>query len=104
MRIKRFNESSEMIISPDRVGEIIEEIRDIISSFESDVKKTELYLNEFNNFKSLSTKGNDQIDDSISSLQITRKNLLDSNDKLNSIINNLLNYNNKGKSELYKES
>lgn len=104
MKIKRFNESEQIDISPDRVGEIIEDLKSVLSSLDEDVKKTELYLNELNNYKSQSKKGNDQIDDSISAFQVVRKNLDDTIDKVDTIINNLLDYNDEGRKYLYTEN
>jgi ABC-type transporter Mla subunit MlaD len=103
MKIKRFNESEQVDISSERVGEIIKELNGILSSLEDNSKSTDSYLNELNNYKSQSKKGNDQIDDSISALQIVRKNLKDSVDKLETVINNLMNYNDEGRKLLYTE-
>lgn len=104
MKIKRFSESEQVDISPERVGEIIEELKDMLSSFEDNFKSTESYLNELNNYKSKSKKGNDQIDDSISALQVVKKDLEDSIDKLDTVINNLMDYNDEGRKYLYTEN
>lgn len=104
MKIKRFNESEEVDISTERTGEIIEDLKSMLSSFDDDVKKVELYLNELNNYKSNSKKGNDQIDDSISALQIIRKDLDNSIEKIDTIINNLIDYNDEGRKYLYTEN
>lgn len=103
MKIKRFNESEDYDISPERTSEIIEELKNILSSFNSDIKNIELYINELNNYKSNSKKGNDQIDDSISALEITRKDLENSIDKVDTVVSNLLNYNDNGREFLYSE-
>ena len=97
MKIKRFNESEQVDISTERVGEIIEDFKNMLSSLDDDIKKVEIYLNELNNYKSQSKKGNDQIDDSISALQIVRKNLGDSIDKIDTVINNFMDYNDEGR-------
>lgn len=104
MKIKRFNESEEVNISADRVGEIVEDLKSMLSSFDDDIKKIELYLNELNNYKSQSKKGNDQIDDSISALQIIRKDLDSSIDKVDTVINNLIDYNDEGRKYIYTEN
>lgn len=104
MKIKRFNESEQVDISPERVGEIIEELKDMLSSLEDNFKSTESYLNELNNYKSQSKKGNDQIDDSLSALQVVKKDLEDSIDKLDIVINNLMDYNDEGRRYLYTEN
>jgi len=61
------------------------------------------YLNELNNYKNSSKKGNDQIDDSISALQIIKSNLVDSVDKIDTVIGNLINYEEEGRKHLYSE-
>lgn len=104
MRIRKFNESEEqMDMSPDRVGEIIESMRNLSSSLDDKNKMIESYINELNNYKNKSKKSNDQIDDSISSLQIIKKDISNSLDKSDTVINNLLNYNDEGRNYLYTE-
>lgn len=106
MKIKRFNEELEEVvdISQERVGEIIEELKDILSSLEDKNKSIESYSNEFNNYKSKSKKGNDQIDDSIAALQVIKKDLDSSIDKVDTVINNLVSYNDEGRNFLYTEN
>lgn len=106
MRIKRFNEDLQenVDISQERVGEVIEELRDMLASLDDKCRKVEGFTNEFNNYKSKSKKGNDQIDDSIAALQIIKKDLDSSIDKVDTIINNLLNYNEEGRQYLYTEN
>ena len=103
MKIKRFNESIEenIDISQERVGEIIEELKDMLSIFEDKTKTIESYANEFNNYKSNSKKGNDQIDDSIAALQVIKKDLDNTIDKVDTVINNLVSYNDEGRNFLY---
>ena len=106
MRIKRFNEAAteQLDISPERVGEIIEDLRDFVSTIEDKNKMVESYINELNNYKNKSKKGNDQIDDSIAALQVVKKDLDDSLDKADTIINNLMDYNDEGRKYLYTEN
>lgn len=106
MRIRRFNEELEEVvdISQERVGEIIEELKDILSSLEDKNKSIEEFTNEFNNYKSKSKKGNDQIDDSIAALQVIKKDLDSSIDKVDTVINNLVSYNDEGRRYLYTEN
>ena len=82
MKIKRFLESEEVDISTERVGEIIEDLREFTSTIEDKNKMVESYINELNNYKNQSKKGNDQIDDSIAALQVVKKDLDDSLDKV----------------------
>ena len=106
MRIKKFNEELEetVDISQERVGEIIEELKDILSSLEDKTKSIEGFTNEFNNYKSKSKNGNDQIDDSIAALQVIKKDLDSSIDKVDTVINNLVSYNDEGRKYLYTEN
>ncbi len=103
MKIKRFNENLDdnIDISKERVGEIVEEMKSILVDLEEKSKSIEGYTNEFNNYKSKSKKGNDQIDDSISSLQVVKKDIDNSIDKVDNIINNLISYNQDGRKFLH---
>jgi ABC-type transporter Mla subunit MlaD len=103
MKIKRFNENLDdnIDISKERVGEIVEEMKSILADLEEKSKSIEGYTNEFNNYKSKSKKGNDQIDDSISSLQVVKKDIDNSIDKVDNIINNLISYNQDGRKFLH---
>jgi len=104
MKIKKVFENEETDISAARVGEIIEDLREFTSTIEDKNKMTESYINELNNYKNQSKKGNDQIDDSISALQIIKKQLDDSLDKVDTVINNLMDYNDEGRKYLYTEN
>lgn len=102
MKIKRFNESEEVNeISPERVNEIIEELKNFSDKISDKSRDIEAILNEFNNYKSQSVKSNDQIDDSIIYLQMVKKDIENSNDRINKIINNLNSYNEGGREKLY---
>lgn len=105
MKIKRFNEDVNDIIeiSPDRINDIVNELRQTLSILDDKNKNVEGFINEFNNYKSKSKKGNDQIDDSVLALQIVRKELSNSIDKIDTIINNLISYNDEGRKYLYTE-
>lgn len=104
MKIKRLYENDENNISTERVGEIIEDLRDFSSTIEDKSKMAESYINELNNYKNNSKKGNDQIDDSIAALQVIKKSLDDTIDKADTIINNLMDYNDEGRKYLYTEN
>jgi predicted nucleic acid-binding Zn-ribbon protein len=106
MKIKRFNESidDEVNISPDRVGEIIEELRDVLSSLEEKNKIIESYVSELSNYRTNSKKGNDQIDDSIAAFQVVKKNIDESIEKTDTVINNLVSYIDEGRKFLYTEN
>ncbi len=75
MRIKRFNEKEQIDISSERVEEIVDELRKLSSKVENGSNAAGSFINEFNNYKSDSQKGNDQIDDTIFALEVVKKNL-----------------------------
>lgn len=105
MRIKRFNENSEQVdISNERIDEISKELRDISSSIKDKSKTIESLNSELNNYVSDSKKGNDQIDDSIFALQIIKKNLDDTQDKIDTILQNIISYSDEGRKYLYTEN
>lgn len=102
MRIKRFTESLE--ISPERIREMIEELKELLTSLEEDNKVIERYLNELEDYKSESQKGNDQIDDSLAAFQIVKKNLSEAIDKTDTVVSNLVDYNQNDRQYLYTEN
>ena len=104
MKIKRFNEDEQVDISTERVNEMVEQLRDFASTMNDKSKLVESLINELNNYRSDSKKGNDQIDDSIAALQVIKKDIDDSSDKLDTVVNNLLDYNEGGRKYLYTET
>jgi methyl-accepting chemotaxis protein len=104
MRIKRFNEKEQIDISSERVEEIVDELRKLSSKVENGSNAAGSFINEFNNYKSDSQKGNDQIDDTIFALEVVKKNLDDSLDKLDTSLKNLLSYSQEGRKYLYTEN
>ena len=104
MKIKRFNEDEQVDISSERISEINEELKDFAAIMEDKSKYVESLLNELNNYKSDSKKGNDQIDDSIAALQVIKKDIDDCNDKIDTVINNLMDYNDGGRKYMYTEN
>ena len=104
MRIKRFNESEEVDISTERIDEMVKELNEISASIKDKNKTIESLNSEFNNYVSDSQKGNDQIDDSIFALQIIKKNLDDTQDKIDTILQNMKSYTDEGRKYLYTEN
>ena len=105
MKIRRFFEAEEQKdIATERVDEILKELKEFTSQLENRVKIVNSLESELSNYKNLSTKSNDQIDDSIAALQIIKKNVDDSIDKLDTVINNLRDYNTDGRKYLYTEN
>ena len=102
MKIRRFFEAEEQKdIATERVEEILKELKEFTSQLEERSKLTDALETELSNYKNLSTKSNDQIDDSIAALQIIKKNVDDSIDKLDTVITNIQNYNEEGRKFLY---
>jgi septal ring factor EnvC (AmiA/AmiB activator) len=83
MKIRRFNEGEQVDISSERINEVLDELKDFTSLMDEKSKYVESLLNELNNYKSESKKGNDQIDDSIAALQVMKKDIDDCVDKIN---------------------
>jgi len=104
MKIRRFNEDEQVDISSERISEINDQLKDFAATMLDKSKYVESLLNELNNYKSDSTKGNDQIDDSIAALQVIKKDVDDCNDKIDTVINNLTDYNDGGRKYMYTEN
>jgi ABC-type transporter Mla subunit MlaD len=103
MRIRRFNESEIGDMSPDRVVEIVQSLTTMSSDMDQRVEVIDSFINELNNFKSISKSSNDQIDDSISNLEIARGLFKDSLDKIDNVVNNMRDYNQNGRKYLYDD-
>jgi chromosome segregation ATPase len=105
MRIKRFNEATQEVdISSDRIDEILIELKETAAAIEDKNKLIESLENELDNYKIDSQKGNDQIDDSIFALQVIKKNITDSLDKIDTVVKNLQSYDDEGRKYLYTEN
>jgi ABC-type transporter Mla subunit MlaD len=104
MKIKRFNESEQLDISTERIGEIVESVKEMMAFIDDKSDFLESLLNELNNYKNESSKGNDQIDDSIASLQVAKKDVDNILDKLDNVVSNLKDYNDSGRKYLYTET
>lgn len=102
MKIKRFTESLE--ISQERIGDMTRELRELLDSLQSDKRTIESFLNELEDYKNDSQKGNDQIDDSAAAFQVIQKNLVDSIDKIDTVITNLGDYKENSRQYLYTET
>jgi ABC-type transporter Mla subunit MlaD len=102
MRIRKFNEGENTNeIAPERLIEIIEELSAIVSDLDAKKSKIESIYNDLSNFKGKSTKSNDQIDDSVSNLQLSKSGIDECIDKIDSAVNSLKNYEEKGRQYLY---
>jgi hypothetical protein len=104
MKIKRFNEAEQVDISSERIEEMLDNLKQLSSILDDKGKSVDSLINELNNYKSDSQKGNDQVDDSIVALQVIKKDLDNSLDKTDTVISNLMDYNEKGRKYLYTEN
>ena len=104
MRIKRFLENAQMDISSDRVEEILKELKELTADLDDKNQSVLSLTTELNNYKNKSQKSNDQIDDSISALQIIKNDFDNSISKLDTVINNITDYNQEGRKFLYSEN
>ena len=74
------------------------------SMLDSKQKMVDSFISELNDYKNKSDKGNDQIDDSIAALQVIKKELENSVDKTDTVVNNLESYKDDGRKYLYTEN
>lgn len=103
-RIMRFNEAEQVDISPERTSEIVEELKDLVSTLADRKKSVEALISELDAYKNKSTKGNDQIDDAIATLQMISKDLESVSGNADSAVGNLENYGEEGRKYLYTEN
>jgi chromosome segregation ATPase len=105
MKIKRFNEELDPVeINKSELMKMIEELEDFVAIAKDKQTYTESSLQELSNYANTSKKGNDQIDDTIISLQSIKKNLDDIIDGLDTSITNLQSYVDTGSSFLLSEN
>jgi ABC-type transporter Mla subunit MlaD len=104
MKIKRFNESEQVDISSERIEEMLDSLKQLSAMLDDKGKSVDSLINELNNYKSDSQKGNDQVDDSVAALQVIKKDLDNSLDKTDTVITNLMDYTEKGRKYLYTEN
>lgn len=103
MKIRKVFENEEKEMSNERVGEMIEDIRNFSSEIDDKIKLVDSLLNELTNFQTRSKSSNDQIDDSILALQVIRKDINNIVDKSDTIMNNLTSYNEDGRKYIYSD-
>ena len=104
MKIRRFNESEQVDISSERIEEMLDNLKQLSSTLDDKGKFVDSLINELNNYKSDSQKGNDQVDDSVAALQVIKKDLDNSLEKTDTVITNLMNYSEEGRKYLYTEN
>lgn len=103
MKIKRFQEAldEKIEISPERIEEIISELTNIVTGLDASIEKLESFSNELSNYGSKSKKSNDQIDDSVINLDISKAKIEEMMLSLDTVINNLKDYNQNGRNYIY---
>ena len=102
MRIRKYNESSELDnISNERISEILEELKNISSFIDDKKNEVQSFTGELSKFKSKTNKSNDQIDDTVSTLESLKSKMDDILSSLNAINNNLTDYKENGRRYLY---
>jgi DNA repair ATPase RecN len=84
-------------ISEERVMEIVDMVKDMMSEFDESKSELESLLAELSNYVDMAKKSSDQIDDSISSLQIMRSDISNIIDKGDNIISNMISYKEDGR-------
>ena len=99
--IKLFNESDNKEIDMDRLTELITELTDLTVTLHKKNKYIDSTVNELSNFTDRSKSKNDQIADSIANLQLVKKSLEDATNKLDTVVNNIKDYNFNGRKYLY---
>lgn len=105
MKIKRFNEELDPVeANKEELMKMIEELEDFVAIAKDKQTSTESFLQELSKYVNPSKKGNDQIDDTIISLQSIKRNLDDMIDSLDTSITNLQSYVDSGSSFLFSEN
>lgn len=102
MKIKKFNESEEvLLISTDRVSEIISELSLMSTEIDGNAKSINKLVNELENYKTSSKKSNNQIDEAALNVDLVKSKLDESTKLLDTIISLLKDYNESGSKYLY---
>jgi hypothetical protein len=102
MRIKRFTEQQESVeISTDRVEEILQELKSVITQLSKSKELSTSLSNELSNFRSGSRTANNQIDDSALNLDLAASKLEEASSVIDEVIKSLEDYNEKGPRYLY---
>lgn len=101
MKIKKFNEGEIQNLSSERTDEIIDTFVELSKTIEQKNEIIDSLINELNNYKVDSRTKNDQIDDSISNLQLVRGLFKDSIDKIDNVVVSIRDYQKSGRNYLY---
>jgi len=100
MRLKRFNESVVEEIPFDKTQDIISGLKQTLDNFSDKLFLIDSINNQLDNYKSGSDTPTDQIDDSIFNIQVVKKNLETSIDKIKNTIGELNDYLDNGRRKI----
>ena len=101
MKRKTIDENQVQNLSNYKTNEKVEILAELSIWIYQKSELVESFINELNNFRYVSKSKNDQIDDSISNLQIVKSSFGDSLDKLNNVVISLKDYKESGRKYLY---
>ena len=102
MKIRKFNEAEESIVlSGDRVEEIIQDLTSITTSISEKKKVINSIVSELENYRSKSNTSNNQIDDAYLNLDSIDVKLNDSIDIIDNVLVLLKGYSEGGEKYLY---
>ena len=95
--IVKFNEiNSDKILSGDRIGEIINDLREISTQLEEDIAKCYSFTEELSGYTTKSATENSQIDDAYVNLKSVTDKFKEVSDLIVNINNKLENYSKEG--------
>lgn len=101
MKIKKFNESEIQNLSSERIDQIVDNFIELSKMIEQKNEMIDSFINELSNYKVESRTKNDQIDESISNLQLVRGLFSDSIGKIDNIVFSMKDYEKNGRNYLY---
>jgi hypothetical protein len=104
MRIRRFNETENKIMSNTDVNKIIDELEDLISIMRNKQEVTDKILNMLEMYSNPSKTSNNQIDDTMVAMREVKKSIDISIDKIDTSLQNMNSYTEDGSEFLYSET
>jgi hypothetical protein len=104
MRIRRFNETENKIMSNEDVTKIIGELEKLISLMNDKQSVTNEIINKLDIYSNPSKTANNQIDDTIIAMREVKKSIENSIDKIDTALRNMNSYTEDGSEFLYSET
>ena len=95
--MRKFTESIQNEITFERIDDIGRELNEIESYIDNKLKEINNITAELSKFRSKSVKKYDQIDESVFTLQVLKKDLETANGNLDKIQSNLISYKENGR-------